>query len=224
MLKTPRNFKFDTLSDQLTNLDYKISKGDILRISISPNDGFNRINFIAENNNQSLKDYIECVVDQEGKVKLPLVGLMSVTGKSLRELEVEIESLYQNYYVKPFVNIVTMSKRFIVFQAGGVNSRSVKLEDDNLTLFEALAMAGGVVGDGKAYNIKLIRNYNGKTYIFKINLSTIDGIAMGQKRVLPNDVIYIEPRLRLASRAIGEVSTFLSVISTTLLVINLFRQ
>ena len=223
MLKAPRNFKFDTLTDKYTSIEYKISPGDVLKISISPNDGFNKINYVADNGSQISKDYLDCIVDAKGKIKLPLIGLIEVNGKTIRDFEIELESIYKNYYVKPFVTITTSSKRFVVLQAGGI-SKSVKLEDDNLTLFEALAMGGGVLGDGKAYNIKLVRNYGGKIYVFKIDLSTIDGIAMGQKRVLPNDVIYIEPRLRLASRALGEAAAFLSIISTTLLVINLFRQ
>ena len=223
MLKAPKDFKFDTLTGKLSELDYKISVGDVLNISISPNDGFNKINLVAENSNQAIKDHLTCVVDQQGKLKLPLIGLLQVNGKTTRELETELESLFQNYYVKPFVTVATTSKRFVIIQGVGI-SRVVKIDDDNLTLFEALASAQGIVNDGKAYNIKLIRNIEGKNYIFKFDLSSIEGAKIGQTRVLPNDVIYVEPRLRLVSRAISEVSAFLSILSTTLLVINLVRQ
>lgn len=223
MLKTPRDFKFDTLTDKLSNLDYKIAIGDVLNISVSPNDGFNKINLIAENNNQAVKDHITCVVDQQGKLKLPLIGLLKVNGKTPRELETELESLFQNYYVKPFVTVTSSSKRFVIIQGVGT-SRVIKIDDDNFTLYEALASAQGIVNDGKAYNIKLIRNIEGKNYIFKFDLSAIEGAQIGQTRVLPNDVIYVEPRLRLVSRALSEATAFLSILSTTLLVFNLVRQ
>ncbi|MFN6036969.1 MAG: polysaccharide biosynthesis/export family protein, partial [Bacteroidota bacterium] len=200
-----------------------IAIGDVLNISVSPNDGFNKINLIAENNNQAVKDHITCVVDQQGKLKLPLIGLLKVNGKTPRELETELESLFQNYYVKPFVTVTSSSKRFVIIQGVGT-SRVIKIDDDNFTLYEALASAQGIVNDGKAYNIKLIRNIEGKNYIFKFDLSAIEGAQIGQTRVLPNDVIYVEPRLRLVSRALSEATAFLSILSTTLLVFNLVRQ
>ncbi|MFN5460769.1 MAG: polysaccharide biosynthesis/export family protein [Bacteroidota bacterium] len=221
MLKTPSKYNFNNFDSTLTS-EFKVSAGDVLQISISPNDGFNRINFNADNRDDS-RAFTNCVVDNNGNVKLPLVGIVNVEGKTLRGLEKDVEEIYKNYYVKPFVTITTSSKRFVIFQ-GGATSKSVKIEDDNLTLFEALALGGGVVNDGKAYNIKLIRVVNGKTCVYKIDLSTIEGLSMGQKRVLPNDVIYIEPRLRLVSRALGEITTILSIVTTTLLAINLFRQ
>jgi polysaccharide biosynthesis/export protein len=223
ILKTPPNYQYANLNDSLAKLDYKIDVADQLHISISPNNGFNRVNFIAENNTQVGRDYIELTVNQEGQVKMPLIGYINVKGKTTKELELEIESLYENYYVKPFVTVRVNNRRIVFLQGAGL-SRSLPIQDNNTTLFEAIGMAGGLREDAKSYTIKLIRNYNGITKVYKIDLSTIDKVNQGNVTLLSNDIIYVEPRLRLLQRGLNEITPILSIISTSLLIFNLIKQ
>ena len=65
LLNAPTNYAYPKLNDSISKLDYRIAPADLLNISISPNNGFNRVNFIAENNAQIGKDYIEAIVGNE---------------------------------------------------------------------------------------------------------------------------------------------------------------
>lgn len=224
MLKTPPNYKFSKVSDSTAMQDYKIDVANLLRISISPNDGFNKVNFVTENAQLQGRDYFEVYVGMDGKIKLPLIGYLHVLGKTTRELEEEIEKLYQNYYVKPFATVLVVNRRVVVFQGNSGRGRAISLTDYNTTVFEALGQAGGIFEDGKAYKVKLVRTINGKSEVYKLDLSTIEGIPAGNMVVMANDVIYVEPRMRFASRFVNEITPFLTLLSTSLIIYSLFKK
>ncbi len=57
-----------------------------------------------------------------------------------------------------------------------------------------------------------------------MDLSKIEGLAMGNTVVHANDIIYIEPRYRVARTIVGELAPILSLLSTTLLIYSLFLK
>ncbi|HTA62245.1 MAG TPA: polysaccharide export protein EpsE, partial [Bacteroidia bacterium] len=65
---------------------------------------------------------------------------------------------------------------------------------------------------------KLVRNAKPKPLVYLIDLSTINGLKAGNTVVQANDVIYVEPRPRFISRAIGELAPYLSVFSSLILI------
>jgi polysaccharide biosynthesis/export protein len=223
MLRTPGGYQFAELADSMSKIPHKVGVADLLNISISPNDGFNKVNFTLENNNRQI-DFFEVIVDLEGKIKLPLIGRIDARGKTIRQLEDEIESLYSNYYVSPFVNIKVMNRRVIVFQGSGGRGRSIPITDYNTTLFEALAQAGGILEDGKAYRIKLVRTLNGVTKVYLVDLSNIKNVAQGNTIVMSNDIIYVEPRFKFTQKFVSELTPYLTLLSTTLILVTLLKK
>ena len=93
-------------------------------------------------------------------------------------------------------------------------------------MFEAIALAGGIGGDGKAYRIKLIRRTADKTKpdVYLIDLSKIEGIAAGNMVVLANDIIYVETRPRVAQRTLQEITPYISLMTTSLTLYYLFTK
>jgi polysaccharide export outer membrane protein len=95
-----------------------------------------------------------------------------------------------------------------------------------VSLLEILATAGGIPQSGKSHNIKIIRDYMNHDPIIQIvDLSTIEGMKKASLHVEPNDVIYVEPNQRIFFEALRDVtpvlSTFVSLVSTYLLITNL---
>ena len=85
-------------------------------------------------------------------------------------------------------------------------------------------MAGGIRDEGRANSIKLMRKTNkGKREIYKIDLSTIDGLKNAQMIVQSNDYIYVDFKPRIASSFLTEITPWLSVMSTALLTYSIFR-
>ncbi len=223
MLKTKRDFVYDKLNDSLSKLDYRLSANDQLQFRVTTNDGYKLVDLANQTNLQYRTDY-EVLVESDGQIKLPMVGYIKVEGLTIRETEILLEEKYAEYYVKPFATVKVNNKRVIVFPGSGGLAKVIPLTNNNTTIIEALALSGGLADDGKAYKVKLIRNYrSAKPEIFLMDLSKIEGLAAGNARVLSNDIIYVEQRYRLARTLVTELTPLVTLISTTVLLYSLFR-
>lgn len=223
MLKTKKDYPYDKLTDSLSNLDYKLSPNDVLTIRVETNDGFQLIDLANKANNIYRND-LDILVESDGTGKMPMLGYVKLEGLTIREAEKFLEEKYTEFYVKPFVNIKVTNKRVIVFPGNGGIAKVLPLSNNNTTVLEAIALSGGITDDGKAYKVKLIRNYrNQKPEVFLMDLSKIEGLALGNTKVLANDIIYIEPRYRLARTLAAELAPIVTIISSTILIYSVFR-
>jgi polysaccharide export outer membrane protein len=64
-------------------------------------------------------------------------------------------------------------------------------------LIEAMALYGGLNENMHTDRIRVLRGDLSKPDVQLINLSTIDGLRHAQHRLLPGDIIYIEPIKRV---------------------------
>ena len=163
------------------------------------------------------------LVEFDGQINFPVLGRIPISGLTLREAEVLLEEKFSKYYNNPFVQLKITNNRVTIFTGAEGNSASVlKLENTNTTLFEALAMAGGI-SDGKAYRIKLIRGGADNPQVYLFDLSTIEGMKQGNTILQANDVIYVEPRNKIPERITSAVTPYLSLFSTILVIYTLFK-
>lgn len=220
MLKTPKDYTYDKIVDSLSKVDYKIDGNDIVNIRIFANDGFKIVD-LATSNQMSRFIELDYVVNRDGTCKLPLVGRIKLGGLSVREATEYLEQIYSDYYVKPFVFMTVVNKRVIVFPGNGGGAKVLSLTNNNTTVIEALALTGGISEDGKAYKVKLIRNQGDKPKVYLMDLSKIEGVAVGNTVVLAHDIIYVEPRYRLARTLVAELTPIISLISSTFLLYTL---
>lgn len=221
MLKTPKDYTYDKIADSLSQQNYRIAANDLVQVRIFSNDGFKIID-LSNVSALSVANF-DYIVERDGKAKLPLVGFVKLAGLTVREAEIFLEQIYSEYYVKPFVNIKITNKRVIVFPGNGGVAKVLPLTNSNTTVIEALALTGGIAEDGKAYKVKLIRNETDqKPKVYLMDLSKIQGLAAGNTVVLANDIIYVEPRYRLARTLVGEITPIISLLTSALLVYSLF--
>jgi polysaccharide export outer membrane protein len=224
MLKTPKNYDFAKITDSLTKENYRVTATDAVLIRLFSNDGFKLIDISSTANGSGTGPSIEETVDSDGMLKVPLLGKVKVAGLTVREAQALLEKEYETYYRKPFVQMKIVNKRVIVFPGMAGTARVVPIANNNTTVFEALAAAGGIQEDGKAYRVKLIRTIDNKPVVYLIDLSTIDGIAAGNITLLANDVIYVEPRPRIATRLIQEIAPYLTLVTTTLTLVLFLKR
>ena len=223
MLKTPKDYTYDKIADSLSKQDYKIEANDIVNVRIFSNDGFKIVDLATSNQVQRFIE-IDYVVNMDGTCKLPLIGRVKLAGLSVREATEYLEQTYADYYVKPFVFMTVTNKRVIVFPGNGGAARVLNLTNNNTTVIEALALTGGIAEDGKAYKVKLIRNQGDKPKVYLMDLSKIEGIAVGNTVVLAHDIIYVEPRYRFARTLVAEITPIISLISSTFLLYTLVSR
>lgn len=225
MLQTKKDYSYDKMSDSLSRLDYRITPNDMLQYRVFTNDGFKLIDLASQVNNVYYRNDLDVLVESDGAIKMPMVGYVKLEGLTIREAEKLLEEKYSEFYVKPFVNIKVTNKRVIVFPGNNGVAKVLPLQNNNTTVLEALALSGGITEDGKAFKVKLIRNYRTtKPQVFLMDLSKIDGLAAGNTIVLANDIIYVEPRYRLARTLVTELTPVVTLISTTLLIYSLFKR
>jgi polysaccharide export outer membrane protein len=220
MLKTPKDYTYDKIADSLSKQDYKIESNDIINVRIFSNDGFKIVDLATSNQVQRIIE-IDYVVNMDGTCKLPLIGRVKLAGLSVREATEYLEQIYADYYVKPFVFMTVINKRVIVFPGNGGIAKVLNLTNNNTTVIEALALTGGIAEDGKAYKVKLIRNQGDKPKVYLMDLSKIEGIAVGNTVVLAHDIIYVEPRYRFTRTLLTEITPIISLISSTFLLYTL---
>ena len=220
MFKTDQDYVFDQ-PDSLTK-DYRISPNDILMIRVFANDGASIINATASEENRGVTSLqnsaLTYMIDPEGKVKLPEVGEVELAGRTIEEAETFLELEYDEFHNDSFTQIRVMNNRIIVFPGSGGDAQVITLQNNNTTVIEALARAGGIADRGDASKVKLIRSTDEGDKIFGMDLSTIDGIQFAQMTVQANDIIYVEPVPEIASEVFKDVLPYVEIITSIALV------
>lgn len=226
MLRTSKDFKFDTFADSLQSYQYRIAPNDELSFKIYTHNGEKMIELMSTSGGgvqSQSNNGLSYLVEYDGMIKLPIIQRVKISGMTIREAEAFLEAQYANYLNKPFAQLKVTNNRVIVFPGGdGGSAKVVTLQNSNTTVFEALAMSGGIT-DGKAHNIKLIRGDLKNPQIYKIDLSSIEGVKQANLVLQANDIIYVEPRARIPQRILAEVTPYITLITTGLLIYGLFK-
>ena len=89
---------------------------------------------------------------------------------------------------------------------------------DQITLLEALAMAGDLTIYGNRSNVTIVRNCDGKTVTYVVNLLDKNLFTSPAYYLQQGDVIYVQPnKYRAATAEINQNRTFwISIVSTLL--------
>lgn len=221
MLSTNRDYPFDTLKLDSTTFstEYRLAPNDLIEFRLFANDGYKMIDLISSGNGQQnsiIRQGFEYKLDQHGDVKLPIIGMVNLDSLTLREAEKYLEERYSQYYINPFAIVNVVNRRVTVYPGEPGNAKVIPLNNNNTTVIEAIALAGGISQGGKAHKITLIRvgDNPGDPKVYRIDLSKMENIAQGNIVVQSNDIIYVEPRRRYASKTVQEVAPFMSLIST----------
>lgn len=223
MLRTKSNYSYASFADNPTPQEYKLSANDEITVQIFTNNAEKLIDPTQLNVQQQQFQGVTFRIGYDGTCKLPLLGRVALHQQTIREAEKMLETQYSKYFNEPFVKIEVISNRVIVFTGGdGGQATVVKLEHPNTTLFEALAMAGGIA-DGKAHKVKLIRGDLQNPKVFVIDLSTMQGVTKANLVLQANDIIYVQPRAKVPQKILEGINPYLTLISTILLTIAVFN-
>lgn len=222
MLRTGKNYPYEA-APTITQYEYKLAPNDLMSFRIFSNDGFKLIDLTNFNSNASAgRVELKYLIEHDGVIKLPIIGRTPIAGMTIREAELMLENTYAEYYKKPFVMLSVVNRRVMVFPGQEGSAKVIQLENNNTTLLEALAIAGGI-STGKAKRIKLIRGDLKNPKVYLIDLSTIEGMKQADMVIQANDIIYVEPRLKVASTILAELTPVIGVFTSILLIISLLQ-
>jgi polysaccharide export outer membrane protein len=123
--------------------EYRLNSGDKLRIEV----------YKDEHMSQSVQ------IRPDGKITLPLIGDLEATGRTPLELRDVITRQLKEYMTNPVVTVIVVeATAAIAYVMGEVNHPgAVTLQGGQLTVLQALAIAGGLKDFANAKNIRILR-------------------------------------------------------------------
>lgn len=232
MLKTDKEYVFAEI-DSLNSSkeEYQLDVNDILQFRFFTNNGQRILDISAssqpgqQNQLFNPNNSLNYVIQKDSLVNVPSIGEINVVGMSIREAEMYLEDAYSDLYISPFVQISVTNRRVIVFPGNGGDASVLYLANNNTTLLEAIALAGGITERGRASRIKLIRkDEKGKRQVYMIDLSIIEGLDYTDILVQANDYIYVEPVPEIGRELLKEVTPIVSLISSAAIVISVISK
>ena len=209
--------------------DLKIHPDDLLSIMVNSKDPelaqmFNlpMVSYQIANSNTGYAGgqnrVLGYLVDKEGYIDFPQLGVIRVQGMTRTELTKYIKNqLIEKGLMKdPIVTIQFLN--FKVSVLGEVNlPGTFEITSDRITLLDALSLAGDLTVYGQRENVKVIREENGERVVASLDLRNKDLLSSPYYYLQQNDVVYVEPnKVKAGQREINQnrtIGTFASILS-----------
>lgn len=163
-----------------TKNDYKISSADLLDVTVYQDPEMSR----------------KVRVNANGAVSLPLVGAVKIGGMTVLEAQAVIEEKMSKFLVSPQISLFIQEYgNKLVFVMGEVQKPgSYPIPPESrLTVLEAISTAGGFTPIAGQDRTKVLRNVNGQSLSFTIEVKAITQNGEKDKDMVlePNDVVYV---------------------------------
>lgn len=198
----------------------KLQAGDILAISVTADDvratqpfnpmsPYQGVSGNIQSNNPFIPTY---AVDNNGYIDFPKLGKIQLSGLTRTQAIDKIRAEVAQYIVNPGVSIEIRNFRVTVL--GEVrNPGTFPINNDRITLLEALGLAGDLTINGVRNNVLVIREQNGEKMEYRVDLTRREALNSPAYYLSQNDVIYVEPngaRIQ-SSKYTQNTSVFVSI-------------
>ncbi len=225
--------------DTLQAYDARIKPKDLLTVSVSCSEpeaalpfnlivpvsqvDINPANLVSQ---PTLQNYL---VNNRGEITFPVLGVLKVGGMTTQGTSDMIIGKLERYLKeKPIVTVRLINYKVSVI--GEVGRPGVyTVNNEQITIFEAIAMAGDLSIYGKRDNVRIIRHENGQQKIITLNLNDENIIYSPDFYLRQNDIVYVEPnRAKKQSANIGSSTNLLVSVTSILislagLMVNILR-
>lgn len=170
-------------------------------------------------------DPVDYLIDQDGMIDFPVIGKLKITGLSPDDLRSLLRDRLSDYLKDPIINIQIRNYRITVL--GEVSSPgNYPVLGEQLTILEALGLAGDITLRGKRDNILVIRDFEGTKIYQRVDLTSKEVMKSPAYYITQNDVIYVEPnKTGIRETSIGSntaltVSIISLLITTTAIILT----
>lgn len=141
----------------------------------------------------------EAQVDGDGRLSFPLAGVIEVSGKSPREVEMLIADRLRGRYIRdPQVTVNLKETRTqVVTVDGEVHQPGAYPVVGDMSLMRTVAAAKGLTDDAKLEDVVIFRTVEGRKLAALYNLRAIRRGVVADPRIYANDVVVVgESRAR----------------------------
>lgn len=158
-------------------------------------------------------------VNPNGSIALPLIGELQAKGKTIPQLESDIEASYRTKYLQnPEVSVfMKESAGQKVTVDGAVNKPGIYSVSSTTTLLQVIALAGGFKEVADETKLYVYRDISGKKLVANFSVKDIRGGKKSDPRIYGGDVVVsfdsdakvaaknLREALGMASNAVGIV-------------------
>ncbi|MGD9915416.1 MAG: polysaccharide biosynthesis/export family protein [Rhizobiaceae bacterium] len=152
------------------NQPYRLGAGDRVRITVFEQ--------------ESLTNTYS--VDQSGYIAFPLVGAIAARGHTAQQIEGQIAARLREGYLRDPDVSVEIDRYRPIFVMGEVGAAGQYSYVPGMTVYKAIAVAGGFTPRATQDNVDINRDINGKV---------MTGRVLTSDPILPGDTIYVRERL-----------------------------
>ena len=134
-------------------------------------------------------------VDKQGMIDFPVLGQLAVAGKTREEIAsyIKTELIGRNLVKDPVVTVEYMNLCISVLGEVARPGRYA-IDRDELSVLDAISVAGDLTIYGKRENVKILREENGKRFVYGIDLTNANQLYSSPVfNLRQNDVVYVEP-------------------------------
>ena len=213
----------------------KIKYGDVLSLSVVPLDQLSNlyqtpvsggaVPFQAQSSQLSPSTSGSTfTVDKNGTIEAPLIGIIKLSDLTIDEAKETLRSKYAIFYKSFTINLSVLNHKITVL---GEVARpgSYNIQSDEISIFDAISLAGDITVYGKKDNVLLLRDSTGnKKHMVRLNLNSGTILNSPYYYLKENDMVYVEPgRSKLASTdayRTRNLAIFTTVLSFILIIVT----
>lgn len=157
--------------------------------TVNPNmDGLSTVNASTLAQSSSSPSYL---VDAEGKIEMPIVGSVKVSGLTTMQAKDTIKKRLTLYLKEPTVNVRFLNYKVSVL--GEVMHPGVYvIPNESVSLPEVISMAGDLTPYARHEDILVVRNNDDKKEFGRVNLNSRDIFSSPYYYLHSGDIVYVE--------------------------------
>lgn len=138
--------------------DYLIGPGDVLEVSVWKEEALTK----------------NLSVLPDGKISFPLIGEVVAAGKTVGQLKKEIASRLVRFVPDPVLSVgVQQVNSLMIYVIGRVNKPGRFDLNTNITVLQALAMAGGLDSFAKRDQVRIFRRVKDQVLIYTFDYDDV---------------------------------------------------
>ncbi|HPO47657.1 MAG TPA: polysaccharide biosynthesis/export family protein [Paludibacteraceae bacterium] len=190
---------------------YKLRVNDELMIRVITTDKV--LSDLFPSSSGSSANQVSYRVFEDGMVEFPFLEPVKLEGLTLEEAEQLVTEKMRSFVSDIQVRLALSTNTFCVIGAAGRGYFPIYKE--RLTIFQALALSGGISEGGDYSKVKIIRETDEGTKIISFDIRSKSVIDSEFYYVYPNDIIYVDVSKK-KFWAINSYAGFLGVITSSI--------
>ncbi|MGQ1890674.1 polysaccharide biosynthesis/export family protein [Thermophagus sp. OGC60D27] len=198
--------------NDLTSLTerYVLRPNDVLYIQVTTSNPkiseFFNPNRSTGSNSQLSQSLYTYLIDDSMHIDFPFVGKVDLRGCTLQQAKYKMQKVLQPMVSDAHVKMRLANNYFVILGEVG-NPGRIQMDKEQITIFEAIGLAGDIKTFGKRKEIKIVRPWKDGYQTLYLDITDNNIVGSDQFYVYPNDIIYVRP-MKAKSFGIGETFSF----------------